>query len=438
MNSNEHFNLLPGDAAVQLGLIAKVHGLEQAEIFFNSLPDESKLIHIYGSLLNCYAEANALDKAEAVMEKMKKFGFARTLSYNAMLKLYYKMGDHDKFNVLVQEMEAKGIFCDQFTNNIRLSAYSAASDMVEMEKLLMKMEADPLVSIDWFAYGIAADAYLKTGALKKATMVLKKFEHTIKAKSRSHAYRVLITLYTRLGRKDEVYRIWNKLKNSRNFYNSRYITVISSLVKLDDLDGAEKMLQEWQGEVKFFDGRVPYLLVSAYCQKGHMDKAESLISKLVEAGNEPNASTWSCMVWGYCKSIQMEKAVDMLEKSIVTSEHRYHDVPTLSRCLEYLDSNGDAERAKKIIGLLEERGTFSIEFRDRLVNQIRKEKMGSKEFDEMEQEAVTLETEEIFGDIEQEAETLRRNLWRHGARKAETLEAEESFGNMLFQRKTTS
>ncbi|KAG5223718.1 pentatricopeptide repeat-containing protein [Salix suchowensis] len=54
--------LSPGDFAVQLDLISKVHGLEQAEEYYNSIPDHLKGIQVYGALLNCYAHKRHMEK----------------------------------------------------------------------------------------------------------------------------------------------------------------------------------------------------------------------------------------------------------------------------------------------------------------------------------------------------------------------------------------
>ncbi|KAL3574416.1 hypothetical protein D5086_025029 [Populus alba] len=52
-------NLSPGDVAVRLDLISKVHGLEQAVTYFNSVPESLRGLEVYGALLNCYAHYKA-------------------------------------------------------------------------------------------------------------------------------------------------------------------------------------------------------------------------------------------------------------------------------------------------------------------------------------------------------------------------------------------
>ncbi|KAF5481271.1 hypothetical protein F2P56_001938 [Juglans regia] len=76
LSEQRNHDLSPGDIAIRLDLISKVHGLEEAEKYFDGIPDTSRItMHVYGALLNCYAEHKSLDKAEATMQKMRELGF---------------------------------------------------------------------------------------------------------------------------------------------------------------------------------------------------------------------------------------------------------------------------------------------------------------------------------------------------------------------------
>ncbi|CAK9324211.1 unnamed protein product [Citrullus colocynthis] len=103
----------PGDIAIQLHLISKVHGLEHAEKYFNSIGEFSRDHKVYGALLNCYVENKNLEKAETIMQKMREVGFMKTpLSYNVMLSLYSHLGKHEKLDELMEKMEEMGIAHD--------------------------------------------------------------------------------------------------------------------------------------------------------------------------------------------------------------------------------------------------------------------------------------------------------------------------------------
>ncbi|XP_024987339.1 pentatricopeptide repeat-containing protein At2g20710, mitochondrial-like isoform X2 [Cynara cardunculus var. scolymus] len=317
-------------------------------------------LQVYGALLNCYAKAKALEKAEATMQKMRELGYSRSLTYNVMMGLYSATEKYEKLDLLMEEMEQKGIRIDKFTYAIRLNAYAKTLEIRKMEMLLLKMEVDPEVTMEWHAYTLIANGYLKAGEKEKALMSLKKSEYLIRPSQRKSAYEILLTLYASAGRKDEVYRIWNLYKNIGKFYNHGYLCLLSSLAKLDCIDDVEKIYEEWEAQNTYFDFHVPNLLITMYCKKGLLEKAETLVKKLIESGKEPNASTWSRMAMGYVKNDGMEKAVEAMRKSILGSFHGWTvDTATLSACLDYLDHKGHLNEAEEMIKSLHQKGHLS-------------------------------------------------------------------------------
>ncbi|KAK6162594.1 hypothetical protein DH2020_002435 [Rehmannia glutinosa] len=284
-----------------------------------------------------------------------------------MLSLYSQMGMHEKLDSLMQEMEYKGIVFDVFTYNIRLNAYATVSDIEKMEKLLMKMEVDPQVTVNFHTYITAAKGYLKGGASEKASMVLKKAEHLINRHERQYTYGVLITVYATMQEKANVYRIWNLLRKDGKLYNRNYMCMLTSLEKLDDLEGAEKILEEWEEKNIYFDIRIPNLVICAFCKKGRVREAEVILNRLLENGKEPTASTWSRMAFGYYENAQMEKAVEMTKKAIMARFPGWKpDLPTVAACLEYLKKKGDADGIQEMLMLLEKCGNFSVGFKERI------------------------------------------------------------------------
>ncbi|KAL7218543.1 hypothetical protein ACSBR2_011748 [Camellia fascicularis] len=177
--------------------------------------------------------------------------------------------------------------------------------------------------------------------------MLKKLEQHIHSQRRGFAYEILLTLYASLGNKDELYRIWNLCKQMGKIYNRSYFRMISSLVKLDDLDGAEKILVEWESVNMSFDFDIPNLLINAYCKKGLLEKAEMYISRAIERGKKPTAGTWDPLAIGYYKDNQMAKAVEIRKKAIMADQRGWKlNYVTLTACVVYLKETGDMEVAE--------------------------------------------------------------------------------------------
>lgn len=397
MSAQRNHDLLPGDIAIRLDLVSKVHGLEQAEKYFDSIPQGLRVSQVYGALLNCYAHNRSLEKAEEIMDKIRELGFAKTsLSYNVMLSLYAQLGKQEKLDILMQEMEEKGINFDKYTFNIRLNAYGATSNIEGMEKLLKKMEADVNFKMDWNAYIVAANGYLKAGLVERSLAMLKRSEPLIIGKPRTKrlAYEVLITVYASTGNKNEVYRVWDLYKDMGKVYNSGYVCMISSLMKLDDIDGAEKILEEWESGNPFFDIRVPNSVISGYCRKGLLEKAEAYVNRFIESGKVPESSTWEHLARGYRFHGQMAKSVETMRKAILVSQPGWKPCNfTLAACHDYITHQGDAEAAEEFLKLHKERGHSLGDMHAKLVRTTNNESLGAQALDEMETEEPIVDRE---------------------------------------------
>ncbi|XP_057808387.1 pentatricopeptide repeat-containing protein At2g20710, mitochondrial-like isoform X2 [Salvia miltiorrhiza] len=354
------FVMTPQLAAVHLDLLFKFYGIEQAEKYFNELDDVLLDYPVYVALLNCYAEAKYVEKAEAIMGYIRKFKSRSTLPYNVMLSLYNRKREHEKLEALTREMRDEGIVYNRNTYGILLKTY-ARCDVERMEKLLVRMEIDDWDYVDFDTYATAVKGYLEAGASEKAYALLRKAESLTGVHGRSSAYLTMINYYAAMQRKEDVYRVWNLLPDFAELSKNYYYTMISSLAKLDDLDGARKILEEWErtnAAASYIE--MTNLVIRAYCKKGDVGDAEIILKRAMDTGKEPNALTFSHMALGYFKDGQMEKAVEFTTKAFVASLPSWKpNLIVVSACLEYLQKKGDADGMQEMLMLLEKYGSSS-------------------------------------------------------------------------------
>ncbi|KAK9943981.1 hypothetical protein M0R45_009567 [Rubus argutus] len=133
--------------------------------------------------------------------------------------------------------------------------------------------------------------------------------------------------------------------------------MISSLVKLDDIGGAEKISEEWESGFKYFDGRVPKLLINADCRKGLLEKAKSYVQKLVE-NEKADKGIWLILAHRYHWNGHISEAVETMRKvaSFPCGPGWRISHSTLVACLDYLKEKGDVEGAHELLRLLRENG----------------------------------------------------------------------------------
>lgn len=337
-------------AADQLDLVYRVHGIEQAEKFFNRLEDYLVDYPVYIALLKCYVEVKYHGQAESTMNCIRKFNSPSALPYTMMLSLYCSCRQYEKLDALVQEMQEKGILHDKVTYSILLKAY-ACFDVEKMEKTLMEMESDYRVSVYFHSYAKVAKGYIKADAFEKAYELLKKSERKIGDYRRIDAYLSLIDCYATMQKKEDVYRVLNMFPDFAELSNCVYNAMIKSLVKLDDLEPAKKILELWEETNLSFDIRIPNLVIRGCCEKGDVREAEIIVKRLVDSGRKLNAQTFKHMALGYAINGEMEKAVEMKKKAI--RKCKAPDLIVAEACLEYLQSKGDGDGMREFLMLLE-------------------------------------------------------------------------------------
>ncbi|KAL1829436.1 hypothetical protein ACET3Z_007848 [Daucus carota] len=371
MSDSMYLRLSLGDMAIRMDLIYKVHGIDQAVNYFNNIPEQKKDVEVYGALLYCYAEERSLEKAEDLMQEIRALGLLmETVSYNVMLNLYCKTGNFEKSKSLIHEMEEKGIKMDKVTYSILLTACSSSCDTKEIDLIIQKIESDPELVLDWNIYITAAHTYIKLGCVDKASEMLEKSEGFIlKCNKKNTGFDFLLTQYTNLGNKAEVWRVWELYKNIEKINNSGYIRMLPSLLKFDDVKGAEDVFREWESSQLTYDFRIPNFLIGYYCRKGLMEKAEVLLDRAKNNG-KPQPQTWYYFATGYVGCGQLPKAVEAMKRAISECRRGWKLPSTdiLIACLEYIKNNCDVEEVKGFIRSLVAKEIISTDTEKELLN----------------------------------------------------------------------
>ncbi|KAL3851311.1 hypothetical protein ACJIZ3_013193 [Penstemon smallii] len=355
MTNKRHLPVSPFDVSVRLKLIFKVFGLKEVEDYFSKIPENLLDYPVYLALLNCYTISRSVDKAESIMWKIRDLGYGtKPVWYNLMMDMHLRLGNREEMTGLLTEMERKGICHDQFTYSVCLNARVMASDAGGMDKIVRKMESDRKNIIHWRTYVIAAEGYLKMGLIDKALAMLNKLEGQLStSKENSTLYVLILKLYAETGKKDELYRIWNVYKSNEKVMNKVYFGMMRSLMKFDDVEGMEKILEEWESSGLVYDFRVPNFLIDTYCSDGRLEKAEALISKGISKGGDASVTTWCHLAGGYLKRNELPKVVEALEKAISVCPPRFKSrKESVITCLKYVEEGESMEKVEELIKFL--------------------------------------------------------------------------------------
>ncbi|XP_065879723.1 pentatricopeptide repeat-containing protein At4g21705, mitochondrial isoform X2 [Euphorbia lathyris] len=354
MNKTETCIFSPAEHAVQLDLIGKVHGILSAENYFGNLMDNDKNEKTYGALLNCYVRQCQTEKSISHWQKMKELGYASTsLAYNHIMSLYTNLEQYEKIPGLLTEMKENNVSPDNVTYRICINSYGARSNLEGIERVLNEMEHHLGNQMDWNTYAIVANFYIKAGLSDKANDALKKSEEKLDKKDGS-GYNFLISLYATIGNKAEVLRLWELEKSEcKRQINRDYMTMLQSLVKLGDLEGANEILKDWESCGNVYDLRIPNIVVVGYCEKGLVEKAEALLKELIEKGKAIIPNSWAVIASGYLEKGEMAKAVECMKAALSVKNKRRKLNPRVIRdILSWLGDEGKVEDLEAFVASL--------------------------------------------------------------------------------------
>lgn len=350
------YTLTPVQHAVQLDLIGKVHGFLAAENYFNGLNELDRTEKAYGALLHCYVQRHQIDKVFAHLQTMKENGIALTyVAYNGIMSLYSKIGEIDKVPAVLDEMKENGVQPNNLSYRICINSYGVRSDIDGVEKILSEMKSQSRIVMDWNTYAVVANFYSKAGLKTKANFTLRKAEEMLENKD-GLGYNHLISLHAGLGNRDDVFRLWDLEKNAcKRCLNKDYINIMESLVRLEELEEAEKVLKEWESSGNCYDFRVPSVVIAGHIEKGLCENAEALLEYLMETGKASTSNIWARLTVGYMEKGEMEKASSAMKVAISLCDVREGTMiqdTVIGRILSLFGEKGSSDATEEVVNLL--------------------------------------------------------------------------------------
>ncbi|KAL7616601.1 hypothetical protein Lser_V15G03101 [Lactuca serriola] len=362
-NKPERFIMSPSDTAIQLDLISKVHGVSGAEDYFKNLEDDLIDNRVYGSLLNAYVHSRKKEKAESLLQEMKKKRYANhALPYNVMMTLYMNLKEYEKVEEFIQEMMQKEIDLDLYSYSIWISSRGSQGNVKKMEEVFERMKLDVNVKPNWTTYSTLSTVYIKLGEIEKAEDCLRQIENKITGRYRI-PYHYLLSHYGSIGKKEEVERIWGTYKTVFPYIpNMGYHAVISSFIRMDEIEEAENLYEEWLLVKTTYDARIGNRLLGWYIRKGYLEKAESFFKEMLENG-KANSSSWEIIGEGHIGNRRLSDALSCFQKALSHEESRFWKPKPVNivSFLKICEEEKDEKSKEAFFKVLRDSGVFEDE-----------------------------------------------------------------------------
>jgi len=153
-------------------------------------------------------------------------------------------------------------------------------------------------------------------------------------------------------------------------HNLGYQELLSALIRIGDIEGAELLYEEWASKSSSFDPKTMNILLAWYAKEGLITKAEQTLNRFVEKGGNPKPNTWEILATAYMKDDKISEALSCMEKATaIKSANKWKPRPTnVESLLASFKEKNDAEGADRLVSVLASRGCAEDEEYKSLIN----------------------------------------------------------------------
>ncbi|KAF5936916.1 hypothetical protein HYC85_024422 [Camellia sinensis] len=272
MVSHEEFELSDSDCAVHIALMAEVVGYNVTGQYLLGLPDTGKTTETYKALVLIYYWARRLKYMDTIWERCKGMDAGMDANSNRLPKAVDKA---------IQKIKLRNGALNLFTYNLWICSYVSTNNIDTVRTILDEMTHDSGSNKCKVRYANLANICITLGNFMNAES-----SNTHETISLGWVtYDLPIILYTGLGDKHKVDKIWNLSMSAQEITDRNYGCILSSYLMLGYLREAGEVIDQWKqasaAELVISDCN---RLLKAFSDVGLMETAETFHSLLTEKG----------------------------------------------------------------------------------------------------------------------------------------------------------
>lgn len=333
-------------ALFQLGKVDEVKDL------FRRLEDEGFEFDcvFYSNWIHGYLKGGALMDALMQDREMVEKGISRdALSYSILIDGFSKEGNIEIALGLLGKMIKEGIEPNLITFTVIMRGLCKKGKLEEAFTLFDRILSMG-IEVDEFVYVTLIDGICRKGNFNRAFSMLGDMEQRGIQPS-ILTYNTVINGLCRAGRASEADEISKGVVGDVVTYS----TLLDSYIKEENIDAVIEIKHRFEEAKIPMDLVMCNILLKAFLMVGAYGEANALYRAMPEMDLTPDTVTYSAMVEGFCKTGQIEEALEMfndLRKSSVSSAVCYN------RIIDALCKKGMLETATEVLIELWEKGLY--------------------------------------------------------------------------------
>lgn len=269
--------------------------------------------NIWTKFINSVAEQGGIEQAMVLLELMKKCGVQPdAVTFNVLMRSC-GVNDSKQLKLLLNEMENAGI-ANTVSYNCVLRSHKNTGNIEEAKQMIESMK-ERGIRISDESYTLYLQTVCKTGDMEFAVKVLKDIDDAGIMRSRQMLDALLFCCYLDNNLEDMQRYAKDILTMGEKWSRSNYICMLS-LARKKDLKFCEEIFESMKAET----GKVKpdlmshNLMIFAYAKKMQYDKAKNIEAQMIASGIQPDATTYSGLVYACGLTNGLDAAIELLEQ----------------------------------------------------------------------------------------------------------------------------
>lgn len=347
LETTKRLDFTEREYTLKLDLIAKLHGLHNAERYIENIPKSFRGGLVYRSLLFNSVTLMNMKKAEDVFIKMRKLELPLTIFACNQMILLYKRLDKRKIPDIILLMEKENIKPSLLTYKLLIDIKGEVNDIKGMDQIVERMKEEG-IEPDIQMLSTLVKYYLSAGLKDKAESVLEEIELGYKNGS-DGARKALFGIYAALGKADEVGKIWEACELKPKI--AECMSAIEAWGKLGKIEEAEAVFEKMQTQGWKLSSRHYSALLRVYVNNKLLTKGKEFVNRMEESGSWVGPLTWDAIVRLYIEAGDVDKADSILQKAVQRTRVRPMFVSYMVVMDQYA-KRGDVHNAEKLLYLM--------------------------------------------------------------------------------------
>lgn len=303
-----------------LVLLGRCRQPEHACSIFQMMKEEGCEINaeIYTALISAHSRSGDLDKAFAILEKMKRIPQCQpdVFTYSILIKYCFEASLFEHVNRLLEEMSSCEIMPSIVTKNILIDGYGKAGMFQEMEDVLSQMLISEVCKPDEWTMNAIIRVFGNIGEIEIMEKWYQRFQN-IGIQPDIRTFEILISSYAKENLYDKMAAVMeNMQKFSLSWTTATYNVVIDAFGRTGEIGHMEFAFNQMRLEGAKPDSVTFCSLINAYGKAGNFNQIKMIVQYVENSDIIPDTPFYNSTI-DACRrardSTEMEKVFKQMQ-----------------------------------------------------------------------------------------------------------------------------